>query len=395
MLRGKDFIIFSDDWGRHPFSCQHIMEHFLPHNRLLWVQTIGLRTPRLTLYDMRRSLEKIGSWVAPKDKAGQAPLPKNLHVLSPVMVPFNTFPMVRSFNRRSVVKAIRRAMRALGMRDPILLTTLPNACDYVGFCGESLVVYYCVDDFTLWPGMNQPELVRSMEKKLLSQADFVAATSQSLCATRLCRNGPTYYLPHGVDMPHFSTAAHAAEQPESLRALPRPVIGFYGLLDERLDEALLVSLLDARPEWTLLCIGPRRAALKELSGRANFHWVPQVPYSVLPQYAACFDVAIIPYLVSDLTRSINPLKIREYIATGKPVVSTPLPEAAALLPALRIADGARNFITAIEDALADITPAQERLKFLQGEGWADRAHTLAGWMRTALHSPASAPTGLP
>lgn len=384
MIQGKDFIVFSDDWGRHPFSCQHIMEHFLPHNRLLWVQTIGLRTPRLTLYDMRRSLEKITSWVAPKDTGRQAPLPENLHVLSPVMIPFNTFPMVRLFNKRSVVHAVRQAMHTLGMHNPILLATLPNACDYVGCFEESLVIYYCVDDFTLWPGMNQPEMVRTMEADLLSKADMVVAVSDSLCASRRTAKGPTRLLTHGVDVEHFKKTSQKQSIPEELHGLGHPCIGFYGLIDTHFDVDLMQGLIAANPEWQFICIGVKRIALTDLERMPNFHWIPAVPYAHLPALASCFDVAIIPYRVNEHTKTANPLKLREYIATGKPVVSTAMPEVFRFENHIRIADGLEAFTAAIKASLADTSPPETRWAALKGETWADKADLLSGWIKEAL-----------
>ena len=383
MLKGKDFIVFSDDWGRHPFSCQHIMRHFLPHNRLLWVHTIGLRTPRLTLHDLRRSAEKLASWAAPK-RESQRPLPKNLRMLSPVMIPYAGFRPVRAFNRGSVVRAALAAMADWGLKNPILLATLPNAADYAGRFGESLTVYYCVDDFSLWPGMNQPELVKELEADMLKKADLVVATSKALCLSRTNGKRPSRLLSHGVDLEHFTTADAANGRPSALREIPGPIVGFFGLIDERLDRDLILRLLEQRPHWSFVFIGHSLVRLDALAAHPNFFRLPAVPYAELPRYAACFDVAIIPYVVNDLTRSINPLKLREYIATGRPVVATPLPEALRLAPAVRTGANVRAFLQAMEEALADASSPESRQAVLAGESWADKAELLSGWMEEAL-----------
>lgn len=384
MLHGKDFIVFSDDWGRHPFSCQHIMRHFLPRNRLLWVNTIGLRAPRLCWYDAKRAAEKIRSWIPARSTAKAEPLPENLHVLSPVMLPFNTVPGVRFANRFSVVRAVRAVMRELGMRSPVLLATLPNAADYAGLLDEELVVYYCVDDFTVWPGMNLPGLVKELEDALLAKADLVLAVSGSLCASR--RNGrtPTRLLTHGVDVEHFDQRGENLPLPQALHGLGRPLIGFYGLIDSHLDVDLLSRILDARPGWQILCIGTKRIDLGELEKRPNFRWVPAMPYSELPVAAAHFDAAIIPYVVNAHTRAANPLKLREYIATGKPVVATTMPEVLRFEGYVRVADGPEAFIAAIEDALhSGVSPEQGRA-LLRGETWAHKAERISRWIEESL-----------
>lgn len=384
MLSGADFIVFSDDWGRHPFSCQHIMEHFLPGNRLLWVNTIGMRTPRLTLYDIKRSIDKIVSWTRPRTAAKAEQTHANLRILSPVMIPYNTIGPVRAFNRQNVVRAVRNAMRNWGMRSPVLLATQPLASEYAGLLGERLVVYYCVDDFTLWPGMNQPGLVRAMEDALLRKADLIVAVSDSLCASRRNGKGPTRLLTHGVDIPHFSRATLPQPRPRALRHVPGPVIGFYGLIDEHFDRELAAAILAANPGWQFVCIGTKRIDLTELEKNPNFHWLPPVAYAELPSYAAAFDVAIIPYRVNAHTQTANPLKLREYIAAGKPVVTTPMAEVFRFKDVIAIADGAPAFIRAIERALTQRACAAPRAGTLAGESWADKASQFSAWIEEAL-----------
>lgn len=382
MLRDTDFIVFSDDWGRHPFSCRHIMRAFLPDNRLLWVQTIGLRTPRLTMYDLTRACGKIAGWLRPFQERQATETHSNLRIVSPIMLPFNRIACVRALNRRSVVAAVRGAMRAWGMKYPVMLATVPNAADYAGYFGERMVVYYCVDDFSLWPGMNQPELVRAMERDLIKAADLVAVSARTLRAGREGGKGPVRLLSHGVDVAHFSRSA--GRPPEAMEGLARPVIGFYGLLDERLDLDLLEAAARARREWTFVFIGNSLVRLDRLSGLPNVLLIPAVPYGDLPRYAARFDVAVVPYLVNRQTEGINPLKLREYIATGKQVVSTPLPEARALAHVIRIGEGAEGFIRAVEEALADTSPPEKRLAALEGESWQDKAELLSGWIAAHL-----------
>ncbi len=384
MLRNKDFIVFSDDWDRHPFSCQHLLRHFLPHNRLLWVHTIGLRTPELTLYDLRRSLEKARFWLRPRPKKGHGALPDNLHILSPVMLPYNRIPAVRAFNRASVTHSVRRAMGGLGMRSPILLATVPNAADYAGRFGEALTVYYCVDDFTVWPKMNQPELVREMEDSLLAKSDLVAAVSQSLRDTRSCPRGPTRLLPHGVDFEHFSASEKTLTQPEELKDLGKPIIGFYGLIDSHFDIDLMHKTIAARPDWQFVCIGTKRISLGRLEDFPNFRWLPPVSYTRLPAFAACFDVAIIPYVINRHTQTASPLKLPEYIATGKPVVTTPMPETFRFAGQIHIAGESAAFVQAIDEALSDPASPESRRAILAGEAWKDRAEQLSDWMEEAL-----------
>ena len=393
MLQDKNLIVFSDDWGRHPFSCQHLMQHFLKAgSRILWVNTIGLRTPRLTPYDIKRSLQKITSWLRPKKQQTPLSLPPNLRVIAPVMLPFNNISPVRAFNRSSVVKAVQQAITEWSKESreattwrpeaPIIVATVPNAADYLGLLNECLAVYYCVDDFTLWPGMNQPEMVRGMEEELLRKADLIVATSSSLQQSRTRGNTVPKILTHGVDIDHFSKIP--ATRPPQMEKLGKPIVGFYGLVDLRLDANLVRALLQQHPDWKFVFIGNSLISLDDLNAYPNFHHVPAVDYHYLPDYASCFDVAILPYKVNEQTTNINPLKLREYIATGKAVVSTPLPESVALEPAVSIAADAASFAKAIEKALQNDLSPEKRRTALTGATWADKAHLLSDWITLAL-----------
>lgn len=380
MIKGKDFLVFSDDWGRHPFSCQHIMQHFLPHNRVLWVNTIGMRLPRFTMYDCRRAMGKLKSWMTKHDREAA---PEGLHVISPFMIPLSPIAAVRSFNRRSVVSSVERSMRDLGMKNPILLATLPMASDFVGKVGESMVIYYCVDDFANWPDMNAGPMILAMEDRLLDQADLVVAVSDHLLMTRPARKGVTRLLTHGVDVDHFRQARIDRRPSELLASLPRPVIGFFGLLDNRMDWELVQAILEQRPDWSVVFLGNAQVPLDRFSAYENFIHVPAVPYADLPRHAAGFDVAVLPYVVDRTTAGINPLKLKEYLALGLPVVTTALPGVMAFGDCLHVASGPEAFMKAVESALAE-GENQAGLARLKGESWSEKAELLSSWIEEEL-----------
>ncbi len=386
MLTGKNFIVFSDDWGRHPFSCQHIMEHFLAHNKLLWVNTIGMRTPEFTLYDMKRALGKIRSWVQKPQQQSDADISHpNLRIISPFMIPYNIYPPVRKFNAKSVVKAVRKAAHDWDFTDPIVLTTQPLAADYIGKLDEKLVAYYCVDDFVHWPGMNQPELVQSLENDLLNKSDLVFTVSDALCASRTNGKNPSRLLTHGVDIAHFSKASMPQALPQEMQHAHAPIIGFYGLIDHRFDMELVKEILSQKPSWHIVCVGNTLIDLEPLKAFANFHWIGAVSYKDLPMYAAHFDVAFIPYVINEHTHTINPLKLREYIATGKAVVTTPMREAYRFENVIHIAEKGLAFIAAIEQALQHPIDSSVRAQSLHGESWEDKAQFVSTWIEEKLH----------
>jgi len=361
------------------------MNVFLKGNRMLWVNTIGLRNPTISIYDARRIAEKAMGWLGRSDGGDDLVLPENLTVISPFMVPWNQFGILRAFNRRQVVSSVRSAMEELGFDSPLVVATVPNAADYIGRLGERLFVYYCVDEFSEWPGVNG-ELVKDLERTMLSGVDMVAAVSDRLAASKKAANGPTHLLTHGVDIGHFGQAS-SAEPAEMFRDLPGPVIGYFGLIDERTDQDLLVALLERFPESSLVLIGNTKVSLGRLEQFDNFHHVPPVPYEVLPRYIAGFDVAIIPYLVNELSNNINPLKLKEYMASGVPIVSTPLPEVVKFDGFIRTASTSASFTEAVASALTD--GGRDVSAALVGESWADKAELLSGWMAQRLEEKAA------
>lgn len=378
MISGYDFIIFSDDWGRHPFSCQHIMQHFLPDNKILWVNTIGMRRPRLTLKDFSRSLQKLRSFTK---QPVQECLPDNLTIINPPMLPFGNL-IVRAFNRRSVINAVKDKMTLLGMTAPIVLITVPNATDYIGSFNEILTVYYCVDEFSEWPGVAK-NLVKEMETKLLTQVDFIAAVSDHLVSNKVTLKGATHLLTHGVDINHFKHATCSGTcPPSSFVGISPPIIGYFGLIDERTDQDLIEVILTRHPEWSVVFIGKSVVDLTRLLQFKNFHHQEAVAYQKIPCYAAMFSVCLLPYVRSLLTDNINPLKLKEYLATGKPVVATALPEAVKLAGwGVRIGSDYAAVVEQIESVLSQREwDSTAQIAPLEQETWECKAEHLSSWI---------------
>lgn len=380
-MAGHNIIVFSDDWGRHPFSCQHIMQHFLPNNKVLWVNTIGMRRPRLTMKDFKRSVQKLRSFAA---KPIQERLPDNLTIINPPMFPFGNR-LVRFLNRRSVISAVREKMQSLGMTAPIILTTLPNASEYLGSLGEMLAVYYCVDDFTLWPGVNEA-LVLEMERRLVRKVDLLVCSSGELAVIKSREGLQTEILPHGVDYTHFSRCAAGTQVAVAyLAALPRPIVGYFGLLGEWVDLSIIESLAADHPEWSLVLMGNVVTDTSRLTRFPNVHFTGPVPYAELPDHVAYVDALVLPYHVGGRGKTITPLKLREYIATGKPVVSTAIPECVLYRSHIFIAAAGAEFVACVEDALHDTAvKSADRQKMVQEESWQNRAETLSRYIEKLL-----------
>ena len=376
-MSGRDFIVFADNWGRHPSSTQHVFRHILSGNRVLWVQTIGLRNPRWSVYDLKRSAEILRRFTG--RESGQAASVPNLWISNPRMLPYSNLAAIRALNRMSVVKTVKAAARALEFTDPILVVAAPNAADYLGALGERLSVYYCIDDFTQWPGALTRQIA-TWEETLLRRCDVVMATAQNLREKKTRGGRVPLYLPHGVDVEHFADCEGPV--PGAISALPRPVIGFFGAISPWVDLDLIAGVAQSRPSWSIVLVGPADVGVERLRALPNVHLPGKVPYSDLPRFARGFDVGLIPFVINELTVSVNPLKLLEYFACGLPVVSADMPEVRRFGRAVEIAHDTQGFLAAIETCLAADSPERrlERLDIARQSSWSAVADRFCGYI---------------
>jgi glycosyltransferase involved in cell wall biosynthesis len=369
------FVVFGDDWGAHPSSVQHLFRRIAQTSKTLWVNTLGLRPPRIDRADAARVLRKIRTWGNARTNVSNTNEFKglDLHVIAPPMVPWMRPDVLRQVNRVSVRAMIQRATTKLGMHNPVVVTTVPNGVDGAGIAGSDTLVYYCVDDFTAWPGVDH-QAAQTLEYELLNRCNLVVATSDRLVETRRCSHGPTELLAHGVDVSHLGRASDTSTV--ALEGIKRnkPVLGYLGLLDARLDVDLVVAVARARPDWDVVLVGPSDATPDARLSLPNIRRVGAVAYERVPEALAAFDVAMLPYVRNELTRSINPLKLREYLASGKPVVATSLPEVARFSPEIHVADDVHTFVAAVEQCLTGPRDRREaRSALLASESWDARA----------------------
>ena len=320
------FVVFSDDWGEHQSSCQHIFKHIIKNYKVLWVNTIGMRGVKFTKTDLKKVILKGRKMFARANRTHSVlsrNTPANLEVIQPFMLPFVTAPSVRKFNAKCVINAVNKKLKELGESSPIIVTTVPNACDYVGFLGEKKVVYYCVDDFKEWPGLKK-QMVNEMEENLIAKADCFIATSSKLYDRLKAAGKSVELLTHGVDLEHFK------ELPERehylLNEIPKPRVGYFGLFDERSDQELICNIANGMPNVSFVITGDVVIDISKLRKVPNIYFTGSVSYEELPSIVSGWDVCMLPYKINTLSESINPLKLKEYIATGKPICATCLPE---------------------------------------------------------------------
>src|SRR5262249_35144579 len=238
-----------------------------------------------------------------------------------------------------------------------LWTFLPTTAGLVGRLGESRVIYHCVDEYSAFAGVPRAAL-RRMEEALVRKADLVVTSSERLAEERRRINARTVFVSHGVDVGHFARALDPAlPVPAEARGLARPVIGFFGLIAEWIDLELVRGIARRRGDWTILMIGKATVDTGSLRALPNVRLIGQKRYADLPAYWRAFDVGIIPFRIDELTVRANPLKLRESLAAGLPVVSSDLPEVRKYAGLVCLAAGPEGFVDAIEGLLAERTEA--------------------------------------
>jgi glycosyltransferase involved in cell wall biosynthesis len=379
-------LVLSDDWGRHPTSCQHLIRHLLPRYEVCWVNLIGMRRPGLNLLTVRRGWDKLRQWLGP---AGETQtLPAGLKVASPVLWPSFRSGLTRWLNRKLLLRKLAPLIEALPA-PPVAITTQPTMVELVGRLPVRHWVYYCVDDFSQWPGLDH-ETLHTLEERLIDQADRVVAAGETLRARIRRRGRDAGLVTHGVDLDLWRRPASKAA---GLEGLERPLVVFWGLVDRRLDLDFLRQLGGDLTRGTILLVGPEADPDPGLAGLPRVVRLPPLPYEQLPALAQAADVLLMPYADLAVTRAMEPLKLKEYLATGRPVVVRDLPAVRAWEDCLDRAATATAFSWLVRQRLAEGLPeAQARARRrLAQEGWEAKAEQFE---QLAIGAPArAAPSG--
>jgi len=374
-LHGRDMLCFSHDWTGDPLSKTHLMRVMARDNRILWVNSIGYRTPSLNKADVGRIFRKLAAFARRIRE-----VEPNIFVLSPLAVPAYGSPAIRRLNRRLLSWQVRSAIRRLGFRKPINWVFNPAAAVVAGTLGEDAVVYYCVDEYSAFSGVNAAQL-EDLERLLLDRSDAVFVSADELLKTKSAFNSRTALVRHGVDFDHFRKALDPQTPvPSEIAALPRPIIGFFGLIADWIDLELIAAVARRYPFGTIVLLGKATTDVSMLATLPNVKLLGRKPYSDLPAYCKAFDVALNPFRINRLTLNANPLKVREYLAAGLPVVSTAIPEVEAL-GMCRIAATEDEFLAEIGRALADPGPSAERSEAVRGDSWQSRVDSITAHLR--------------
>lgn len=373
-------VVFGEDWGAHPSSTQHLMKQLCAETPVIWLNSIGMRRPKLTLKDMRRAVGKLSAMLRPSGfpestgdpAAKQAPSA----FLNPRTLPLPGSAIARRINGYSLGSQVRQTLQRLELDKPILWLSLPTAVDAVGKCGESAVIYYAGDDFSALAGVDHGPVER-MEAELAEKADVIIAASATI-AKRFAPD-KTFIIPHGCD-----TALFSSPQPSAADLTgDRPVAGFYGSINSWLDQDLLIHAAQRLPDWRFLMVGQVETDVSRMQAVPNIEFTGRKPHSELPRLSQHWQASLLPFRDTRQIRACNPLKLREYLAAGRPVVSTRFPAVEEYSNEVTICDHRDAFVAGIENALrSDTEGALARQERVSRETWQARA----GEVRTLIEA---------
>jgi glycosyltransferase involved in cell wall biosynthesis len=351
-LTGRDIVCVGfADWDTElPTNQHHLMSRLAADNRVLFIESLGLRRPQLAGRDVKRIVKRLRRGLAPA-----RPTPEGVHVLSPLVLPLHSQPSVRALNARLLPALVQRSLKHLNFTDPILWAYVPQAEALLAALQPSLVVYHCVDDIAAQPGVDGASF-RAAEARFAARADLVLASAPALAARMSTLNDNVLYAPNVADTAAFATALQPGPVDPAIDALPHPRIVFTGaVVATKLDVALIVDVARARPDWSIALVGPTGMGdpstdVSALRDVPNIHLLGGRHHTALPDVLRGADAGIIPYASNQLTASIFPMKVYEYLAAGLPVVATALP-ALQDIDAIATAPDAPAFVAALDEAL--------------------------------------------
>lgn len=375
MLSGRDIILISSiEWDFNWQGHQEIATRLArAGNRVLYVENTGVRAPGLR--DARRVAQRFFHWAGSLADGGVRQVSPGLYVCSPLILPPFGSALRRRLNRHLLLPLLLHAVRHLRFDPEVIWTFLPT--DTVVSLlrmlkrPRAVVVYYCIADFAeLSP--HRERILRS-ERSVIEMSDLIFAQGRRLAEHCAPGGGEVEIFPFGVNLNRFTKAggngnggannsaeggADAARRgaaSDFMSALPRPVIGYVGGIHKFFDVGLLAEMARARPEWSWVLVGPLQTPLRELRRMPNVYLAGPKAHEELPEYIRGFDVGIVPYLSNGYTATVVPTKINEYLAMGKPVVSTDLPEVSSFNVRhgviITSPNRPREFVASIETAL--------------------------------------------
>lgn len=379
-VREPGYVWFAaQDWWYHnrAHSDFQLMQEVAKDRPVLLVNSLGLRMPRPGVSS--NPGRRIGRKLRSMAKLVRRPVPglPRYHVMTPLMLPLYGPGLPARLNAWFIRQQVRLVARAVGVGpEPVVALTIPTAWPVVRRMRRSALVFNRSDLHSAFPEADG-RWVAGLEDDLLRASDVVLYVSHELMTVDAEQVGDrAVFLGHGVDLDHFAMTADEPEPPE-VRDIPRPRIGFFGgLNDYNVDLDLLRLTAEELPDVSMVLIGDANSPIDFLTELPNVYWLGRRPYGQIPALGRTFDVALMPWLDNEWIRFANPIKLKEYLALGLPVVTTSYPEIRHDPAPVLVADSREAFPRLVREALADPGDHASRRESVLTSSWSERARVL-------------------
>jgi glycosyltransferase involved in cell wall biosynthesis len=376
MLENRFILCFGKDWQESPTSNNHIMSLLARKNTVIWFNSTGLRRPSLiSPRDLAKIFRKIKENIS-----GLKRLKDNLFLYTPLVIPLQKYKLIRILNRIILRHIVNKIIQKFKTQSIDMWLFFPTTLELVRGIKYNILVYYCTDQWSQFSYLDS-KLMQEEEVKLLQNADVVFTSSQVLYGLKKPFNANTFYMPHGVDFEFFSYAIDTAiEPPNDLKSVSRPIIGFYGLIQDWIDFELIAKIAQSHLDWSVVLIGKICIDVSSVKNMANIYLLGEKPYQRLPLYSRFFDVAIVPYNMQDpRMQTVNPTKLLQYLACGLAVVTVDLPEVRNYREVVYVSNNHDDFIKNIERALKENNKelVKKRKLAAQNETWQHRVEAIS------------------
>ncbi|MGF1748865.1 glycosyltransferase [Vibrio cionasavignyae] len=369
----RDLIVFGEDFGALPSSTQHLVKRLAKQRKVLWINSIGLRQPRFSRHDLHRAANKLLG----KDKSHQLDLdtetvPNSITIVNLITIPAPRSMVARKLAANLMAYQLRPIINKLSLNNALVWTSLPTAVDVCPLLGDYPVVYYCGDDFGALAGVDH-RTVLEHEERLVATANMIITASDKLLSK--FPGSKTNVLSHGVDCGKFSTPAiRATDLPNN----NRPIAGFYGSLSDWLDYPLLNDAIRALPHWDFVFIGQLELDSFPIIQADNVHYLGPRPHSQLPSYSQHWTVSLLPFVLNEQIIACNPLKLKEYLASRRPIVTSNFPALEPYREHVNVVHDSASLIEALKRL--ELHSAELPKGIVDSESWDQRVITLERYL---------------
>jgi glycosyltransferase involved in cell wall biosynthesis len=352
-LRRRDVLCFGGgDWWYHNRAHldMQLMRRFAQKTTVLYVNSVVVQKPLLNKKSdfVKKFIRKAKSIMKGLKQSGEG-----FWVYSPFTLPVHHISVARSLNELLLRAQVNNIIRKLEIRDPIIWVTCPGACDTSIRLKRSKLIFQRTDRWEEFPNVDS-DTIKRYDRKLKANADITIFVSSLLYEEERNECRKAFYLDHGVDYEMFAYAHENGKIPQDIANIRKPIVGFFGGIDDHTSDIHFIeNVIDLLPEVSFVFVGKASVDCRGLLARRNVWMLGQKPYRQITHYVKCFDVTIMPWRQNRWIEACNPVKLKEYLALGKPIVSTPFAELQKYQDVVYEAKGPKEFAECIKKGLAE------------------------------------------